>query len=90
MAVVARTSAGVESALLVNSSGALVTAAGTATAASTTLLGEMKRFLVAPEDEGWVRLDGSHIDPDKHPRLAEKLGGAGELPNIEYMWAYAG
>lgn len=86
---VARTSTGIETALLVHPDGTLVTAATAATAESTTLFGEIKMFLVEPEDGRWAQLDGKPIDGDKHRRLAQAYGDR-PLPKIERMWVYAG
>jgi hypothetical protein len=80
---IARTATGLEGALLIDANGALVTS-------SSMLLGEMRMFLVAPEDEHWVKLDGSEIDAKRFPRLVNALGNNKKLPKLDYMWVYTG
>ena len=82
---VARTAAGVEGALLIHPDGTLVT--------STTMLatfGEMKMFLIPPEDEHWVKLDGKEVDAKKYPKLARVIKKGDKLPEVAYTWVYAG
>jgi hypothetical protein len=81
MTAIARTATGLEGALLIDANGALVTSAA-------MMFGEMREFLVPPEPQGyWVQLDGSKVDPNKHPKLYAKLK---ELPKFERKWVYAG
>jgi hypothetical protein len=80
---IARTATGLEGALLIDVNGALVTS-------SSMLLGEMRMFLVPPEDGHWVKLDGSEIDAKRFPRLVNALGDNKKLPKLDYMWVYTG
>ena len=80
---IARTATGLEGALLIDATGALVTS-------SSLLFGEMRQFLVPPEDERWAPLDGREIDASKYPRLAERLGDNKRLPKMEHVWVYTG
>ena len=64
---IARTATGLEGALLIDASGALVTSA-------SLLLGEMRQFLIPPENDRWVALDGKEIDAQRYPKLAKALG----------------
>ena len=77
---VARTATGIEGSLLIAANGALVTSAA-------MIFGEMREFLVPPEEGYWVQLDGSEVDPDKHPKLYAKLK---TLPKLDHKWVYAG
>jgi hypothetical protein len=80
---IARTATGLEGALLIDVNGALVTSA-------SLLLGEMRQFLIPPEDERWVPLDGSDVDARRYPNLARGLGREKKLPKMEHYWVYAG
>lgn len=83
MSAIARTATGLEGALLIDANGALVTS-------SSMLFGEMRMFLVPPEDERWMRLDGKEVDANRYPRLARGLGDNKRLPKMEHMWVYTG
>ena len=83
MSAIARTAAGLEGALLIHPDGTLVTSA-------SILFGEMRMFLINPEDDRWVRLDGSEIDAKRFPRLVNAMGDNKKLPKMEHYWVYAG
>jgi hypothetical protein len=83
MTAIARTATGVEGALLIAPNGALITSA-------SMMFGEMRMFLVPPEDKRWVRLDGNEIDAKRFPRLVNALGDNKKLPKIDHTWVYAG
>ena len=83
MGAIARTAAGLEGALLIHPDGTLVTSA-------SMLFGEMRMFLIPPEDERWMALDGREIDAQRYPKLARALGGNKKLPKIEHTWVYTG
>ena len=82
---IARTATGLEGALLIHPDGTLVTSSS-----MTFIFGEMKQFLVPPEDDRWVKLDGKEVDVKKHSKLASTLGRGDKLPEVAYMWVYAG
>jgi hypothetical protein len=78
-----KTAAGKEGCILIDPNGALVTS-------SSMLFGEMRQFLVPPEDERWVPLDGREVDANKYPSLARGLGNNKRLPKMEHVWVYTG